>query len=162
MAALLMFGFISGCQNEPEEPEEIVAARVDSVSKATQRKRADSLKRSNPLLIVPPDSVYTGTYIDKYDNGITKFRGFFRFGKKHGQWVSFYPNGLPWSELHFERGKREGPNITYFENGKIRYQGIYRNDARDSIWLYYDSLGNVAERVVYKNDRIVKKLGPGK
>lgn len=131
----------------------------DSLRKVQQQARIDSMKRSNPLLILPPDSDYTGTFIDRYENGIVKYRGFFRFGERHGQWMSFYPNGSAWSEMHYDQGKREGPNIAYFPNGQIRYSGIYRNDQRDSIWVYYDSIGNVAERVLFKNDRIVKKLG---
>ena len=132
----------------------------DSVSREVRQKHNDSLKKLNPLLILPPDSDYTGTYIDRYDNGIVKYRGFFRFGQRHGQWLSFYPNGNQWSEMHYDKGKREGPNTTYFTNGRVRYTGIYRNDVRDSIWLYYDSTGTLAERVLFKSDRIVKKLGP--
>ena len=75
---------------------------ADSVSKLSQRQHGDSLKRLNPLLILPPDSDYTGSYVDKYPNGIVKFSGYFRFGERHGQWMSFHPNGLAWSELHFD------------------------------------------------------------
>jgi hypothetical protein len=131
---------------------------ADSISKQQQKIVADSLKKKNPLLILPPDSNYTGEYLDKYDNGIIKFKGNYRFGKRHGQWMSFYPSGLAWSEMHYDKGSRQGPNITYFENGKLRYSGYYKNDGRDSVWLYYDTLGKIAEKVVFKNDKIVKKL----
>jgi hypothetical protein len=131
---------------------------ADSVSKVQQRAKADSLKRADPLLIVPPDSTYTGSYIDKYPNGIVKFNGFFRLGKRHGQWMSFYPNGLMWSEMHYDKGLRHGPNSTYFENGKKRYDGQYKNDMQDSVWIYYDSTGKVAERVLFKNNRMVRRL----
>lgn len=135
--------------------------KEDSTALAARHKEhLDSLKKKNPLLIAPPDPDYTGTYIDRYDNGIVKYRGFYRFGKKHGQWLSFYPTGTAWSELHFDQDRREGPNITYYPNGKVRYTGVYRNDLRDSVWTYYDSTGKVAERVVFRNDRISKRLGP--
>jgi hypothetical protein len=153
-AVLLLYS----CGLGSESPEE--KAQRDSVARVAEKQRIDSLKRKNPLLIVPPDSNYTGTYIDKYQNGIVKFRGFFRQGQRHGQWMSFYPNGEAWSEMHYDKGKREGPNVAYFENGKVRYTGNYRNDQRDSIWVFYDSTGVVAERAVYENDRIKKKLGP--
>ena len=150
---LLLFS----CKTETPKTEVNVQV-VDSVSKQQQKIVVDSLKKKNPLLILPPDSNYTGEYVDKYDNGITKFKGNFRFGKRHGQWMSFYPTGLAWSEMHYDKGLREGPNLTYFETGKVRYAGYYRKDVRDSIWLYYDTLGNVAEKVLFKNDRIIKKL----
>jgi len=130
----------------------------DSISKIEQRIKADSLRKTNPLLIVPPDSNYTGDYVDKYPGGITKFRGNFRFGQRHGQWMSFYPNGLAWSELHYNKGLRHGPNIAYYEDGKIRYSGFYKNDLKDSLWCYYDSLGAPVQKIIFKNDKFVKEL----
>ncbi|MDO9000124.1 MAG: hypothetical protein Q7W45_10195 [Bacteroidota bacterium] len=157
----VFISFLFSCKNDTktETPEtEHKTAVADSISKLQQKIVVDSLKKKNPLLILPPDSNYTGEYVDKYGNGIIKFKGNFRFGKRHGQWMSFYPNGLAWSELHYDKGLREGPNLTYFENGKLRYSGYYKNDMRDSIWLYYDTIGKVAEKVLFKNDKMVKKL----
>jgi antitoxin component YwqK of YwqJK toxin-antitoxin module len=144
--------------NEQRTLSEREMAIQDSLSKVQQRRSADSLKKTNPLLIVPPDSSYTGSYVDKYPTGITKFTGFFRFGQRHGQWMSFYPNGELWSEMHYDKGLRHGPNKAYFENGKLRYEGFYKNDEQDSVWNYYDTLGAVAEKVLYKNNRIIRKL----
>jgi antitoxin component YwqK of YwqJK toxin-antitoxin module len=156
---LLIIFSVYSCKTSAEKKltEEEMEYR-DSISKVQQRKRADSLKKKNPLLIMPPDSTYTGDYVDKYGNGIVKFRGFFRFGKRHGQWMSFYPDGLLWSEMYYDKGLREGPNTTFFENGKKRYEGFYKNDLRDSVWCYYDSTGKMAQRVFFRNDRVVKQL----
>lgn len=159
--AFFVFFFLN-CQPDAVVNEKILSVEekfiLDSLSKVEQKRKADSLKKINPLLILPPDSNYTGDYTDKYPNGITKFKGFFRFGELHGQWMSFYPNGLMWSELHYDQGLRHGPNTTYFEDGKMRYTGFYKNDMKDSIWIFYDSLGNVAEKVRYEKNHIVKKL----
>lgn len=130
----------------------------DSISKVEQRLRGDSLKQKNPLLILPPDSAYTGDYVDKYPSGIKKFVGFYRFGKRHGQWFSFYPNGAAWSEMHYDKGLRHGPNLAYFENGKMRFSGFYKNDKQDSVWSYYDTTGALAQKVIFKNDRVLKYL----
>ncbi len=150
--------FIS-CKNEAtkeeSEKEKIIA---DSLSKVSQKIKVDSMKRVNPLLIMPPDSTYTGDYVDKYGNGIIKFKGFFRFGQRHGQWMSFYPSGLLWSELHFDKGKRHGLNVTFLGNGKKRYEGFYKDNRQDSVWCYYDTLGILMEKVLYRNDTIIKKL----
>ncbi len=155
------FMFLVSCSptgDKTKEMSEGEKSRMDSISKLQQKKMVDSLKKKNPLLILPPDSIYTGSYVDKYPNGITKFTGFFRFGQRHGQWASFYPNGVIWSELHYDKGLREGPNKAYFETGKLRYDGFYKNDKRDSIWCYYDSLGVLAKRVLFKNDKVIKEL----
>jgi antitoxin component YwqK of YwqJK toxin-antitoxin module len=141
-----------------KEKSEAVLRSEDSLSRSRQRLHADSLKRSNPLLIAPPDSQYTGSYTDKYPSGITKYVGYFRFGKRHGQWMAFYPNGTAWSEMHYEKGLRHGLNIAYFENGKKRYEGFYKNDQQDSVWTYYDSTGRLAEKVLFRNSRIIRRL----
>lgn len=132
--------------------------RLDSMSRAEQRIKADSVKRINPLLIIPPDSMYTGSYVDKYPSGINKFVGFFRFGQRHGQWMSFYPSGLAWSEMHYDKGLRHGPNMAYYLNGKMRYSGFYKNDRKDSVWSYYDSLGKPMEKLLFKDDKMIKRL----
>jgi hypothetical protein len=154
--------FLFNCQPNVVENEKKLSTEekfiLDSLSKVEQKRKADSLKKINPLLILPPDSNYTGDYTDKYPSGITKFKGFFRFGELHGQWMSFYPNGLMWSELHYDKGLRHGLNTTYFEDGSIRYTGFYKNDMKDSIWIFYDTLGKVAEKVLYEKNHIVKKL----
>lgn len=146
------------CTDPKQRPSEEEIRYQDSLSQAEQRRRADSMRKTNPLLIVPPDSLYTGDYVDKYSNGITKFRGQFRFGERHGQWMSFFPNGQVWSEMHYDKGLRHGPNLAYFETGHIRYSGFYKNDLKDSIWSYFDSTGVLATKVLFKNDRVVKEL----
>lgn len=157
-SAILLFNLTS-CTNSAEKELSPQEKRVkDSISKIEQKIIVDSLKKANPLLIMPPDSTYTGDYTDTYPNGIVKFKGLFRFGQRHGMWMSFYPNGLAWSELHYNKGLRHGANITYYEDGKMRFSGFYKNDLKDSIWCYYDSIGNMAEKILFKDDRMVQKL----
>jgi len=129
--------------------------KQDSINIA---RRMDSIaveKKKNAYLIEAPDTNYTGDYLDKYENGNTKFKGFFRFGKRHGQWVAFYANGLLWSECFYDKGLRNGANNVYFENGKPRYKGWYKHDLRDSLWIFYDQFGVEQRRVMFKNDQEV-------
>lgn len=161
ISSLFIISLVSSCETPKGEEKKLTDAEKnikDSLSRIEQKLHADSLKKKNPLLIMPPDSTYTGDYVDKYPNGITKFKGNFRFGKFHGQWMSFYPNGLAWSELHYDKGLRHGPNMTYFEDGKPRYTGFYKNDKKDSLWTYYDSTGVVARKFIFKDDRMIKEL----
>ena len=155
--SLVVFQLLfSGCGGSGKEGEN--SATNDSLSKVHQRAHNDSLKQKNPLLILPPDSDYTGDYIDKYPNGVIKFKGQYRFGQRHGQWLSFFPNGTAWSEMQYDKGLREGPNVVYTEKGTLLYQGFYKNDQQDSIWCYYDTTGTIAKRVLFKQDRVVKYL----
>jgi len=143
---------IASCGNDEKQISAEEKAKTDSISKSNQRRKVDSLKKLNPLLIMPPDSTFTGDYIDKYPNGIIKYTGFFRFGKRHGQWVSFYNNGTPWSEQSYDKGKREGANVVYYENSKLRYKGFFKNDKRDSVWMFYDSTGKLLQTMMFRND----------
>ena len=149
---------LMGCNSNEKEWSPAEKQLRDSLSKVAYKLKADSMKRKNPLLFMPPDSLYSGDYTDKYSSGIIKFRGYYRLGQPHGQWMSFYPTGLLWSEMHFDKGLRHGPNVTYHENGKIRYSGFYKNDQQDSIWSYYDSTGKLAQKVLFQKDKIVRKL----
>jgi antitoxin component YwqK of YwqJK toxin-antitoxin module len=149
--------FIAACSTGSKSPEEQKAFE-DSIAKVRQKHLSDSLKKANPLLIMPPDSDYTGEYVDKYPSGVVKFRGQFRFGERHGHWMSFFPNGKLWSEMEYDKGVRHGQNITYYITGQTRYSGFYKNDMQDSLWCYYDSTGQLSQKVLYKNDRIAQKL----
>lgn len=159
IASAFIFLVLANCTQNNEQNLSPAEKRIkDSLSKVEQRLKADSVRKTNPLLIVPPDSTYTGDYVDKYDNGIFKFKGQFRFGERHGHWLSFYPNGTAWSEMHYDKGLRHGANITYFENGKTNYSGFYKNDLKDSVWCYYDTTGTMMKKVLFKDDRYLKSL----
>lgn len=127
----------------------------DSLKLAEKLKAHQAEKAKNVYLIEPPDTSYTGDYLDKYENGNVKFKGFFRFGKRHGQWMAFYANGILWSECFYDKGARDGANNVYFESGKPRFKGWYKNDLRDSVWVFYDEYGREVRKARFKNDEEV-------
>ncbi len=158
LSTFLVSFFFSSCSHQGDQLSEAEQQALDSLSKIDQKRKGDSMKKKNPLLILPPDSSYTGSYVDKYTTGITKFVGFYRQGKRHGQWMSFFPTGIAWSEMHYDKGLRQGPNMVYYESGKLRYSGFYKNDQQDSVWTYYDSLGKANKKVIFKKDRVIKEI----
>ncbi len=148
---------VYSCKTETTPTEE-TKAKEDSLKTAEKIAKIQEEKKKNPYLIVPPDTNYSGDYLDKYDNGNTKFKGFYRFGKRHGQWMAFYANGKMWSECFYDKGLRHGANNTYYENGNPHYKGWYKNDLRDSTWIFYDEEGKELLKTRYKNDEeVVKK-----
>jgi hypothetical protein len=159
--ASFLFGLLTmmvwACSGDPRQVKE-APRPMDSVSRVRQKVMTDSLKRRNPLLILPPDSDYTGSYVDRYPNGIVKFTGFFRFGKRHGQWMSFFQNGIKWSEMHYDNGRRDGPNQVYYPTGKLLYSGMYKNDMQDSIWDYYDSTGALQQKIKYSAGKVSARV----
>lgn len=136
----LMF-ILSSCHSD--EKNELSQRETESV---------DSVKEINNGFIQAPDSDYTGDYIDKYKNGVVKFSGFFRFGKRHGQWLAFYLNGEKWSECFYDKGLKEGYSAVYYPNGKMQYSGWYKNDLKDSVWSFYDTTGVVMTTKYFKNN----------
>lgn len=122
------------CQGSKKDEKK--DANLDSAAQASQsfiNKMVDEM--------APPDSNYSGDFFLKYDNGLMKAKGFFRFGKRHGQWFYYYPGGYLWSEGFFEDGKMTGASKVYHENGKLYYEGDYKGDKSVGIWNFYDSSG---------------------
>lgn len=133
-----------------------INAAQDSIKKAEETKLAkEEEKQKNLYLIEAPNKDYTGDYLDKYENGNVKFKGFFRFGQRHGQWLAFYANGLMWSECFYDKGLRHGATNVFYESGKARYKGWFKNDLRDSLWVFYDEFGMEEKRVLFKNNEEV-------
>lgn len=139
------------CNNTEQKQD----TKTDNNEQANQIDTAAVQKELNKYLIEPPKEDYTGDYVTKWENGNTKFKGFFRFGKRHGQWVAFYASGPMWSECFYDKGLKHGSNSVYFENGKLRYTGWFKNDMRDSLWVFYDEFGVEQRRIWFKNDEEV-------
>lgn len=137
----------TNCGNGVSNAEKLKQDSLKAISKA------DSLKITNELnkyLITPPDPDYTGDYIDKYPNGVIKFTGFFRFGKRHGQWMAFYENGIKWSECFYDNGLKQGATQVFYPNGNLTYAGWYKQDQKDSLWFWYDDKGKEVDRRAYR------------
>ena len=150
---LLGAALFNACGDKTNPEKEIAEkTKQDSATNVEKIKQKEEEKKKNPFLIEPPDTNYTGDYLDKYSNGNVKFQGFFRFGKRHGQWMAFYGNGLLWSECFYDKGIRNGANNVYFENGKPHYKGWYKNDMKDSVWTFYEESGKEIQKVAFKND----------
>jgi antitoxin component YwqK of YwqJK toxin-antitoxin module len=145
---LIAFAFCNGGGSSEKTKE-------DSLKTVEKFNQVQEEKKKNIYLIEPPDTNYTGDYVDKYDNGNTKFKGFFRFGKRHGQWLAFYAHGTLWSECFYDNGLRHGANNVYFENQQPNYKGWFKHDLRDSVWIFYNENGVELKRVKFKNDEEV-------
>ena len=129
----LSFVLLASCQNNKKDKGQ---QEVDSATAAAQtaiNKMVDEM--------APPDSAYSGDFFLKYDNGLMKVKGYFRFGKRHGQWFYYYPNGYLWSDGFFADGKMDGPSKVYHENGRLYYEGAYKQDLAVGTWNFYDTTG---------------------
>ncbi len=148
---LLLFSCNQKNENNPKKEIEEFMIKTEY-----QKSQKDSL--GIYYIKEPSDSMYTGNIEDKYPNGVVKYKGFYRFGKRHGEWLYFYPNGNLWSECKYNRGKMNGKTNTYHPNGKLFYSGFYKDDKKDSIWIYYDSTGKQLYKELYKENKLIKRI----
>ncbi len=147
--SLVVISFLmSHCKSNQSGEE--TGIKQDSLTAA---RKPETINPNTQYAITPPDVDYTGDYVDKYPNGIIKFTGFFRFGKRHGQWMAFYDNGIKWSECYYDKGLKQGESIVYYPNGKIHYKGWFKKDMRDSLWFYYDEAGKEIDKRAFRDDQ---------
>ena len=114
----------------------------------------------NDTIVIPSETIFeknvftkNGEEIKKYDNGIINIKGYYRQGKREGQWVSFYRNGLPWSEANYEGGLKNGATASYYENGNKRYAGFYANDNKTGKWSFWDEQGKPVKVIDFGNGK---------
>lgn len=147
---------LSACHsNEQNEMTVTPKATADSAKKEVQSE-IDRIVNE----LAPPDSSYTGDFYQKYDNGVVKVKGYFRFGKRHGQWFYFYPNGQIWSEAFYDNGLNNGFSKVHYESGKVYYEGGYKMNKPIGNWNFYDTTGTLVLQRSY--DSTGKLLGDKK
>ncbi len=132
------------------------ACSSSSDENASQIKKQDSLAKINGSKnpIEAPDTSYTGDFIEKYPNGIIKYSGYFRFGKRHGLWRSFYENGELWSECYYHEGFKNGSYKINTTQGITKIKGWHKNNLKDSLWFFYDDSGKLLQKTAFKNDAV--------
>lgn len=139
--------FFAQCTSEQKNQ----LSEEEKMSKESHRQDSATLAKilgANPFL-EPPDSNYTGEFFMRYANGVTRVRGNFRFGKKHGKWMYFFENGLLWSEAYYDKGLNDGEASVYHPNGKIYYKGYYKAGKPIGNWEFFDSSGVKAAEKKY-------------
>ena len=151
VAASVSVFLLSACTSNQNKEEKVLTLQdsVNTQIKSQIDKIVDEL--------APPDSDYTGELFQKYESGVVKTKGYFRFGKRHGQWFYFYPHGFIWSEALYDNGKMNGHSKVYYENGKLYYEGNYKQDVAVGVWNYYDTSGApVLERTYDSLGKVLK------
>ncbi len=94
-------------------------------------------------------SIENGEKTERFPNGVIRFQGMIKNGKRDGLWKSFYESGAPWSETTYSNGLKNGPTKVWFENGTMRYEGFFTDDNESGNWIFYDDKGNIAKKQSY-------------
>jgi hypothetical protein len=138
---------IIGCS--PDQP----ANNVDSVTATVPSDQDVPLKS---LSVTPPnspvpqqvaDSIWDGDYIEKYDNGVIKKRGYVKGGLASGDWLTFYEDGKPYSRGTYRNGYRTGYGVSWYHDGSKSSEGYYNQGKTVGKWKYWSEQGhNLVER----------------
>ncbi len=126
-----------------------------------------------------PDSLPDGKWIQYHKQDSTKiaFMLIYLGGKPNGEMRGFHSNEIKMVEGYYKEGKRSGEWTWWFENGKIdgheawkddkknglwvfynkqsvkTYQGFYKNGRKEGKWKYYDAQGRIMYEETYKNGK---------
>lgn len=107
--------------------------------------------RDGIIYIVGETKPYTGTFIEKYENGDTREIINFKNGKVHGKHEVYYKNGQLASIRFPKNGKNDGEYKTYYENGYLKTEATYINGKKDGTTRIYYENGQLWRELKYKN-----------
>ncbi len=91
-------------------------------------------------------------YIEEFDDGYFKGKGFIESGKKVGVWSYYYETGELKQEITYQNGDEDGKFKLYHENGVIAREGNFINGKHEGLWKEYYENGQIKEEVKYIND----------
>ena len=122
---------------------------------------SDSTKNKSPeeknapvrgLSVTPPvspvpkqaaDSIWNGDYVERYENGIVKKRGYVAGGLASGEWLTFYDDGKPYSKGQYHNGIRVGYGVSWYHDGQMSSEGYYNQGKPVGNWKYWSEQGHV-------------------
>ncbi|CAN5277101.1 hypothetical protein BH09BAC5_BH09BAC5_11730 [soil metagenome] len=92
------------------------------------------------------DTIFNGTHIERYKNGVIYMQGEVSGGLRSGEWVTFYQSGKEWSRGIYKNGFRQGHGVSYWDNGQKSSEGEYKDDKMTGKWKFWDAEGHVVEK----------------
>ncbi len=146
---MLAFGILAIQSCSPDQPVSNADSTTTVVS-TDQNVPLKSLSVTPPNSPVPQqiaDSIWDGDYIEKYENGIIKKRGYIKGGLASGEWLTFYDDGKPYSRGTYHLGYRTGYGVSWYHDGSKSSEGYYNQGKTVGKWKYWSEQGhNLVER----------------
>ena len=85
----------------------------------------------------------TGEWVEYYDNGQIRYKGYFFEGKREGEWVLYHNNGKLFSKGFYVEGKQTGEWEFYYEDGQLWYKGSFSEGKKTGEFVYYYENGQI-------------------
>ena len=121
------------------------------------------------------NDLFSGVYIELYENGQVKTEMALRNGQKHGitkiyfdsgkinefrsfkkslmhgKWETWNEPGKKIAEANYRNGKKDGKWYVWDENGTLRYDMIYKKGKKTGTWFIFDEKGKEVNSKKYDN-----------
>ncbi|MEO6328893.1 MAG: toxin-antitoxin system YwqK family antitoxin [Ginsengibacter sp.] len=123
-------------------------SRPDSIKKIPSLKQM-IIKDGNWYL---HDTLYTGKYLDYYNNGRIQNEGTILNGKTNGELTVYYPSGIKKSITNFKDGIRHGLWKEYYQNGALMRTDEFVNGKATRIGKLYFINGQIKQELKLKNE----------
>ena len=98
--------------------------------------------------------IYTGEYIDYYDNGQIYEKCNYTDDKLNGEYIKYYENGQIYEKCNYTNGKINGEYINYYKCGQIYEKCNYTNGKINGEYINYYKCGQIALKCNYTNGKI--------
>ena len=91
--------------------------------------------------------LYTGRYIDYYNNGSVQNEGWLKDGKINGELIVYYKTGIKKSVTNYKDGLRHGEWRDYYQNGTLMREDEFINGVKKRTGKSYFINGQVRNEV---------------
>ncbi len=96
-------------------------------------------------------ALYTGTHVEKHDNGNTKLEINIVNGQPHGEMKLYYESGEIKEQRYYHKGKKDSLWITWDTEGNKTAEARYDNGKKDGLWYIWDKNGTLRYEMFYKD-----------
>ena len=104
-------------------------------------------------------NLFTGTYIEHYDNGNLKISAEFVDGRKDGNVLTFYEDGSKKELFSYKDGKFHGIVKSWDMSGLLTGIAFYNMGAKDGKWeIYMD--GTLQYEIYYSDGKRINAVRP--
>lgn len=94
-------------------------------------------------------------FVEYYENGRIKSKGFLQGSKKQGKWEFFSENNEILKEENYKDGKLHGLFKRWFENGQLAIECEYSKGKCNGKWIEYYENGNKKEEGYYQDGNYI-------
>jgi antitoxin component YwqK of YwqJK toxin-antitoxin module len=95
------------------------------------------------------DTPFTGKCVTLFNDGKTGIEGFYKNGKKDGEWIWYYANGIKKRSTFFRDGIKFGKSIFWYKTGIKKSEITYEND-KNIKQLLWDEKGRLTKNPTFK------------